>query len=203
MAKRLPELTKLSERATLLMTDLGGQDARKIYFKGGRRYIGDPYALEDVYHDFLIDLIPRIAHKYPGTIDEDTSVTTNKDLRHWVGSCFTNFMKNYYTRWDGKRKKRELSIDNGEEELPDRYTIDIVTPDSLLALREEEREVRMAVDQLPPRQRQVVIAHYYEDKSYSQIATELGVSVNAVHLKIKKARTTLKELLPEDLAHAA
>ena len=207
MGKRLPELTELSERARILMADLDSDDARKIYFKSGRRYIRDSHALEDIYHDFLIELIPRIAYKAPGVIDETTSVTTNKDLRHWVGTCFDYFRKKYHSRGDGKRRKREVALEQEEEELPDKYTIDRERPEDILMLNEEETKtsgpLMNAVEQLPEWQRDFVIAYYYQKKPYSVIASEFGISTSAVGLRKKAAMKNLRAMVPDDLRPAA
>lgn len=48
-----------------------------------------------------------------------------------------------------------------------------------------------AITRLPPRQRQVVALHYYEDWSISEIATALEISAGAVASSLDRARKSL------------
>ena len=48
-----------------------------------------------------------------------------------------------------------------------------------------------AVDTLPPRQRSVVVLHYFEDRRVAEIADILDISVSATTSHLHKARTAL------------
>ncbi len=62
-----------------------------------------------------------------------------------------------------------------------------------LLLREAElREVRLAIDRLPPKQRAAILMHKYEELEYSQIAAVLGCSESAVKSLLFRAYETLR-----------
>ena len=68
-------------------------------------------------------------------------------------------------------------------------------------LLEEEMKntAKKAVDELPTECRQVFELSRYEGKKYSEIAQELGISVNTVKYHIKNAIKTLSSRLPADV----
>lgn len=57
-------------------------------------------------------------------------------------------------------------------------------------------EVAEAVEELPPRQAQVLVLHYYSDLSVADIASRLGISVSTVKSTLHRARATLATVLP-------
>lgn len=60
---------------------------------------------------------------------------------------------------------------------------------------ETAAQVREAVARLPGRDREVVVLHYLEHKPPAQIAALLGVSQNAVEVRLHRARARLKSRL--------
>jgi len=55
--------------------------------------------------------------------------------------------------------------------------------------------VWQAIDQLPPRQRAVIVLHYFEDRRMYELAEILDCTVSAATSNLHKARTRLAELL--------
>lgn len=55
--------------------------------------------------------------------------------------------------------------------------------------------VHFALNQLPIESRTVVLMFYFEEKSYSQIATELGLPMGTVMSRLSRARSHLKHAL--------
>ena len=60
---------------------------------------------------------------------------------------------------------------------------------------ETSRQVREAVADLPPRDREVIVLFYLEDFSVAQIAQLLGAKNNAVEVRLHRARRRLKTKL--------
>jgi len=59
------------------------------------------------------------------------------------------------------------------------------------------RRVRAAVQALPPRDREVVVLRYFEQLDASAIADVVGLSKNAVEVRLHRARARLAEALAE------
>jgi RNA polymerase sigma-70 factor, ECF subfamily len=86
------------------------------------------------------------------------------------------------------RKRHDIRMD--EDEL-DRVLSDLPGAQDL-ALHQELHE---AVDALPSQYRTVVSMHYWQGKSYSEIALRMGTSVGSVKGWMSRARKQLKEVL--------
>lgn len=70
----------------------------------------------------------------------------------------------------------------------------LVLPDPAGEVEREDR-VRLAVDRLPPEQREVVFLAFYEGLSYREIAQMLGVPEGTVKSRMYYAKRNLAEVL--------
>lgn len=84
--------------------------------------------------------------------------------------------------------------------LEHREVVDRYERDYCEHLKEEEGDaeeylslVRNLVNQLPPKRRQVLELNVVEEKSYQEIADQLGISLNTVKDHVKKAYAFLRE----------
>ena len=67
--------------------------------------------------------------------------------------------------------------------------------DEILLRAERQREIRSAVDTLPPKQLAAVLLHKYEGMDYAQIAQVLGCSIPALKSLLFRAYETLRRRL--------
>lgn len=67
------------------------------------------------------------------------------------------------------------------------------TPEQQLLDRENIKEIRMALENLPENQQAVVIARIYEGKTYNEIAQELGLPLGTVLTRMRIAIKTLSK----------
>ncbi|NKB66819.1 MAG: sigma-70 family RNA polymerase sigma factor [Candidatus Latescibacteria bacterium] len=68
-------------------------------------------------------------------------------------------------------------------------------PDQELLEREEARWLQGAVDQLPEKNRSVTALHYYQGKTYEEMAAVLEVPLSTIEGRLYRARKQLKEVL--------
>ena len=68
---------------------------------------------------------------------------------------------------------------------------DEMTPERIVAARVDVTRLMAAIQALPPRTREVFVAHRFEEMTYGAIASMLGISVSAVEKHIMAA---LKQL---------
>ena len=60
------------------------------------------------------------------------------------------------------------------------------------------RKIKEAINSLPPQCRQIVRMNILDDRKYSEIAEELGISVNTIRTQISRGYKKLRELLSDD-----
>ena len=80
----------------------------------------------------------------------------------------------------------------GEEMLPDRNSVSVEDDVELTVLSEQ---VRKAVDTLPPAQKWLIEALFFEGKTEKEIAQELQVSQQAISKRVRRALLNLKIFL--------
>src|SRR3954463_6146667 len=112
------------------------------------------------------------------------------DLRPWL----------YRIAHNASLNALRASAPAGEEPISE--DIDgVERPDQAAERRESLAQVVAAVQALPPRQRDAIVLHELEGRSYEQIAAELKVTGGAVRQLLSRARTTLRAgataLVPE------
>jgi RNA polymerase sigma-70 factor (ECF subfamily) len=109
----------------------------------------------------------------------------------WLFRIATHLALNWLR--DGKRERQQESLDEQGVGGTARQVEDRRPSVEQLLLREAElREIRLAIDRLPPKQRAAILMHKYEELEYSQIAAVLGCSESAVKSLLFRAYETLR-----------
>lgn len=135
------------------------------------KLVRDEDSAEDIAHEAFIEAFVHLA-------------TFNPQFRFstWLYKIATNLALAHL------RKRRDIRMD--EDEL-DRVLSTL--PDTTeFALY---RELHEAVDELPHTYATVVSMHYWQGKSYSEIASSMGTSVGSIKGWMSRAKQQLKEKL--------
>jgi RNA polymerase sigma factor (sigma-70 family) len=98
-----------------------------------------------------------------------------------------------YRRRQGRERRRmERYVRTESEAAPD---ADEASPLAWLLADERSHIVRQALEQLPPRDREILLLKYTEDWSYRDLAVHLGLSHSAVESRLHRARQRLRDQL--------
>lgn len=97
-----------------------------------------------------------------------------------------------YRRAQGRRRKRE---DCYAKRSGSRTTSGSSDPLEWLVSTERDRLVRLAVDELSPKDRELLLLKYTEDWSYRELAERLGLSESAIEARLHRARARLRSKL--------
>jgi RNA polymerase sigma factor (sigma-70 family) len=73
--------------------------------------------------------------------------------------------------------------------------IDAITPERIVLARREVDRVVGAIQDLPPRTRDIFVAHRFEDMTYAAIGRRFGISVSAVEKHIMLALRELSSVV--------
>lgn len=112
----------------------------------------------------------------------------------WLFRITINVALNW--RRDTRHEQNNLQLD---QSLPNTRKIDpadrTIRPDQRLLEDQRAREIRSAVESLPPKQLTAVLLHKYEGMDYAAIAEVLGCSIPALKSLLFRAYETLRRKL--------
>lgn len=69
---------------------------------------------------------------------------------------------------------------------------DAITVEGDLVARERDARLRRAIEDLPPRSREVLLLHKYEGLTYAEVALRLGIARNTVMVHLANAMRSLR-----------
>ncbi|AIK38365.1 RNA polymerase sigma factor, sigma-70 family protein [Bacillus pseudomycoides] len=93
-----------------------------------------------------------------------------------------------------EREKVELSLSNEtQEDIKSSHNIE-----ASLLRKEKKLLIAQKLKELPENYRDVVLAHYLEEKSYQEIATQQNAEVKTVEMKLYRARKWIKKHWKEE-----
>lgn len=150
---------------------------RDPIFRFAYRMLGSAEAAEDVAHDCFLSLI-----KEPNRFDQGKA-----SLRTYLYAAARNQAAKRYQAFG-----REAALDDlpTEPRLSDRHQ-----PLRQVLDGELTAEVRNAIANLPPLQREALVLFEYEDLSLAEIAAIVGVDSNTVKARLFRARDKLRARL--------
>jgi len=135
------------------------------------KFVRDEDEAEDIAHEAFIEAYVHLEHYNP-----------RFRFSTWVYKIATNIAL--------MRLRRRRNVRMDEDEL-DRIVSDLPGAEDIMFYK----EIHNAVDALPLQYRTVVSMHYWQGKSYSEIAAHLGTSVGSVKGWMSRAKKQLKEVL--------
>lgn len=77
--------------------------------------------------------------------------------------------------------------------------VDIESPEYLMQMEEFHQKLKLAIESLPQKEREVYLLSRVEKKTYSDIAEITGIGVKAVERRMSKALLQLREVLGTEL----
>jgi RNA polymerase sigma-70 factor (ECF subfamily) len=107
-----------------------------------------------------------------------------------------------------RKRRPEESLDHllpaflDDGHFVERFQSSSEPADVRLGRIEEQEAVRQAIDQLPDHYRTVLLLRDIEGMETAEVASQLGISPNAVKLRLHRARQALRTLLAPRLGRA-
>lgn len=141
----------------------------------GRRFLSSTDHIDDVVQDVFIK-----------TYENIKSFETTRRFSPWIYRIAHNAFVNVL-----RKRSRESLVELNLDTL-------ITHPVGEDPIEKKEREhihtlIERGIETLSPAYREIIILYYLEDLSYIEIADVLRVPVGTVGVRLKRARTMLKE----------
>lgn len=146
------------------------------------RYVRDATTVDDIYQEISLKVLKRL----------DT-VRDPAALRGWLFQLARNACLDWLRRED----RRQAST--GEGILVDHAAKGELGrgPSDVILSRERIASVRRALEALPPAQREALLLRIDEGLDHEAIAARLGISRQAVEVRLCRGRAALKDQLEE------
>lgn len=148
-----------------------------LHFDELSRYLSRRTGAAETASDLTQEVFARMVAK-GGTVD---------GIRHPRGYLYRS-AKNLMT--DSWRSKESQTV-----EFEDEAGGAADSPETILQHRETLAQLFDAIESLPPRCREVFLLHRFEDMSYPEIATRLGITVSAVEKQMMRAMKVCRAAL--------
>lgn len=115
------------------------------------------------------------------------SIDLNCPVQPWIFRIAHNEAANYLRTVSRKRESR-LDDDQWNNISGGSNQKDLT--------RNEDRElIHQTLEKIKPKYREVIVLHYFEEKSYEEIAQILQTSTNSVGTLLRRARQQMEKLL--------
>jgi len=126
---------------------------------------------------------------------------SSAELRAWLRAILLNKVADSNRQFRGTAKReigKELALSAKEQTAPEPI-VPTPSPSNLLMREERATALTVALAQLPPHYRQVIIWRQVEDLSFEEIASRLGKSIDAVRKLWWRALQQLQDELGNSL----
>ena len=155
------------------------QHAAALY-EYGVRLVQDEFLVRDALHDLFVKLWAKRAKL--GPLD---------NVRYYLLTGLRNALL------DKKRRdQRYQHVSLEDENAP--FTLSFSPEAEAMQQQEQQGQaarLAAAVEQLSPRQKQVIYLRYYEELEYAQIAELLAINIKGVYKLTARALDALKEIM--------
>jgi RNA polymerase sigma-70 factor (ECF subfamily) len=159
-----------------------------LVFRTAFRLVGRRAEAEDIAQTVFLRAFERF-----------TDLATNPAAPGWLKTVATNLSLNHLSRYRSRwRLFSEMSA--GESDEPEFGDTVASNADTSQATAEgmQQRQLARALSGLPDHQRVPIVLFHYDDKTYDEIATLLGVSLAKVKTDIHRGREALRAALSSE-----
>ncbi|MCB9230452.1 MAG: sigma-70 family RNA polymerase sigma factor [Bacteroidia bacterium] len=148
--------------------------------------VKDRAIAEDLFQDVMIKVVRMI---------RDGKYNEEGKFLPWVVRIARNLAIDYFRkqqRTPVQRENDQYDIFNAVPRLEDSIEQQIIT-------EENARYIRALIQQLPEKQKEVLIMRHYAELSFKDIADLTGVSINTALGRMRYALINLRKLMGEDV----
>lgn len=149
-----------------------------------RRHYAPVYGLARRLLGSDLDARDAVQETFARAIAHLPEFDRRRSFRTWIFAIVSNHIR------DLLRRRRHVPLDDAEDSLPD-----LSLPESPVLRREDRDRVLAAVDRLPFEWKIVVTLKIQQELSPGEISEALGISVNAVRIRLYRALAALRKEL--------
>ena len=164
------------------------REYQDIVFATAVRLLGSATEAEDIAQTVFLRAFERFA-----------AIEGSATAAGWLKTVTTNLCLNHLSRYRARWQFfSELDPDAGEGEPFEASIASAATALAAIETRDRQERLERALQGLPVHERVPLVLFHFEDMSYQEIASSLGVSVAKVKSDIHRGRACLKKELVLD-----
>ena len=138
-----------------------------------------------------------VQETYVRAIQAVDRLRENSNLKSWMFTILRNLWLNQLR----KRKTTPHVVEmDGDGNTADGLAGNTRDAHEIFASNETTERVRVAIQELSPDYREIIVLREFEELSYQEIATVLGCPAGTVMSRLGRARTKLRALLTDETA---
>ena len=149
---------------------------------------------DDLIQEALIKV-----HRHIGTYHERDGGSFEAWLGSIAGNCVTDAARRVGRLKRGGKSQRVQSRPNSADEsldtIWDWICQDSRLPEQSVRRAEAHRAIHICLSELPPAQREAVVAHYFEQLDTNEIAARMDRTPGAVRELLRRGRARLRQLM--------
>ena len=150
--------------------------------------VGDRHEVDDLFQEIALAVFRQSKPTYKnGTPKPNTVPSDPEKVAPWLYRLAVRQAVNFHRRSNRKTQAKPT-------ESLDPYSPDPQPLDWMLA-KEQEADLKNALNSLRPQDREVLTLKYTENWTYAQMAEHLGVPVRTIEYRLLNARKTLRKNL--------
>lgn len=170
----------LSGGDTMAFTELYNRHKDKLY-SFAIVIGGSPEKASDLVHDVFL----KIWEQRDAFADKEV-------LSNYLYTMVRNFSIDHFRKFARESAVNKKLVVSEPDSLE--------TPESNLIYRDLQNKVQLAINNLPPRQREIYILHREERLKYNEIAQKLNISVSTVENHFSRAMVSIRVFLNSEYA---
>ncbi|SEO05378.1 RNA polymerase sigma-70 factor, ECF subfamily [bacterium A37T11] len=162
---------------------------------------GDRQAFDQLYHAYAGRISAKLLHLLKSR-DAAQDILQDTFIKVWEVRAtidpelsFVSFLYKIATNLASNAFRKEFRESRMRTGVQHSSTEGYSHVEEQLFRKEAQELLKQALDQLPPRQRQVFVMHKLEGKSYKEIGEELGITDSAINLHIQRAGKKLEAII--------
>jgi len=163
-----------------------GNDLQALYLEHGpeiRRYLARRISCADTAQELVHEIFLRLLRM--------RQVEPIDDPRAYLYRIAANLVADHFRRENGQRRADGADLLDGIADTAPGQERTVLA-------RDEVRRLERAIDEMPPRRREIFLLHKFEGLSYGEIAERLGIAKNTVMVQMMRALAHCRDRLAED-----
>jgi RNA polymerase sigma-70 factor, ECF subfamily len=161
----------------------------------GIEHINTLYRYAIVLTGSPVEAEDLVQETYVRSIGAFHRLRENSNVKGWLLTILRNLW--FHELRKRRRSPQQVEVD-ADNWIPDRLACVECNAQQHLEREENARQVRAALQKLPPRFREILILREFEELSYREIATVLECPKGTVMSRLGRARAKLRDVLTND-----